>query len=130
MATITTVIPEITDYPQIGDTHEVFRQKADTAWTDLSNAIPKINEWSTQANDVRSEINGMRETVLSATGSADAARDSAISAKNEAIEAKDLALSTKAYMESYVVPTESTYNPTTIDSKIRMAQVLTLTESI
>ena len=130
MQTITVTIPPISDYPKLGDAHEVFRQKADTAWRDLSNMVPQINDWSAQVNQVGEQFYGWLTTTQIAAGAANAARSEAVSAKNDAIDAKNVALETKEWIEGYVIPTEATYSPVTIEAKIRRAKVLSMTKSI
>jgi len=116
MATITVTIPTITDYPKLGDTHTVFRQKADIAWNDLSNLIPKINQWSPQVNAVRDDVNTLRneteslknttESIKNETGTF---KNTTLDYKNTTFAYKEEAVSAANSIQGYVIPTDTTY---------------------
>jgi len=103
MGLITTVVPIISDYPKLGDTHDVFRQKADIAWNDLSNALPTLNVFADEANDLRNEVNTLRNDTKTY-------RDDSLSYKNMAYGYKVDAETAANSIKSYVVPTEATYS--------------------
>jgi len=63
MIQITVTVPKLEDYPKLGDTHIVFREKADKAWKGLYNLAPSINTFSTQANAMREEIEAERKII-------------------------------------------------------------------
>lgn len=63
MTQITVTVPKLEDYPKLGDTHIVFREKADKAWNGLYNLAPSINIFSTQVNAMREEIETQRKTI-------------------------------------------------------------------
>ena len=64
---ITQEIQIIRDYPKLGDTHEIFRQKADICWTDLATAIPQINVWGEQVNTLANDITTKTNLVTDKT---------------------------------------------------------------
>jgi len=128
MANITTTIPSISDYPKLGDTHAVFRQKADIAWKDLANLIPKINEWSPQVNDVRDEVSAMRDDTERFLGytanhmkATENLKNETANLREETKNLKDAAVIAADRAESVIVPTEATYSYEQIDTMIKKA---------
>jgi hypothetical protein len=103
MPKITQKIQSIRDYPKIGDTHETFRQKADIAWTDLATAIPQMNQFGIEANNLRDEVNNARDATLSYKNAAENAKNAAYGYKVAAENAANKA-------EAVVIPTEATYS--------------------
>lgn len=102
MAYITTQLPYISDYPKLGDTHQVFRQKADIAWNDLANFAPKANEWRSQVNAVRDEMNTFRNDTAN---------------KHSDVVSKWQDVGTKYNkVMNYIIPTNSTYDASAIDN--------------
>jgi hypothetical protein len=85
--------------------------------------VGEINTWSTQANVVRNEMNAFANVIVQI-------KDDSESIKED-IDTQKTQIDNK-YTEimGYTIPTEATYNETTIDAKVRMSQVLSLTNSI
>ena len=104
MATITQIIPMIRDYPKLGDTHNVFRIKADIAWTDLASLVPDVNIWSTQVNDVGREMSNLKDETLEY--------------KNKALNYKVAAEDAANRAEAVVIPTETTYSLNDLESAL------------
>jgi len=100
-----------------------FISQANTLSDDLT------DKWS-NVNYLHTLIEGDKNTTLIASGSANTAGDKAISAKNDAISAKDEAISARDEIKTYVIPTDATYNPASIDAKVRMSKILAITNSL
>jgi len=121
MAEITVTIPTITDYPKLGDTHAVFRQKADIAWNDLSNLIPKINEWSPQVNAVRDEVIIARNDTTRHLQETITAKNETVNLRDETRNLKDEAVAAADRAEAVIIPTEATYSYQQIDTMMKKA---------
>jgi uncharacterized coiled-coil DUF342 family protein len=121
MAEITQTIGEIGTVPVEGS--DTFREDASRVWNELKTAIPQINTFGTQTNAVRNEMNAFANVVVQI-------KDDSESIKED-IDTQKTQIDNK-YTEimGYTIPTEATYNETTIDAKVRMSQVLSLTNSI
>jgi len=82
--------------------------------------VPEMQSHATALNTLSAEM-GQNALQVSIDKSITlTARDEAESAKNIAVLAKD-------EIEGYVIPTEATYSPATIDDKVRMSQILNIT---
>ena len=108
MGQITQNITGISDYPKIGDTHDVFRQKADIAWNDLANMAGELNNYKDQANSLRDDVNSWYLSVEKWTNDTLNYRNQAYAYKIEAVNAANS-------IKSYVIPDEATYGKDEID---------------
>ena len=70
----------------VPDANSMTHGEFDAAATELTNywqvIPPELNAWSSQANSLKSDVNGYRVAAISAKGSAEAARDVALAASN------------------------------------------------
>jgi len=111
MPKITQKIQIIRNYPKLGDTHEVFRQKADIAWNDLAIVIPQINQWAIEANNLRDEVNGLRNDILNY-------KNIILNYKNITYGYKVDAVNAWNKIQGYTIPTNATYNKDEIDKQL------------
>jgi len=117
MSKITQHIQPITDYPKLGDSHEIFRKKADIAWHDLSVAIPQMNSWATQANDLRDEVNKFHNDVNNWKNLTYGYKVDAEKARNE--------------IKGCVIPTNATWSKENLDNAFsEVSRVLTAHEIV
>jgi len=119
MATITQEISTLPTAPQLGQVQEVFDSNTSNFLPSLDNWRTEINTLSGQTNAVRNEINVFQ---INAKGSQDAAAThatNALSYKNDALAYRNDALAAKESIDGYVVPTNATYTPEQIDTKIQ-----------
>lgn len=88
---------------------------------------PTTNAFANQANSTEANMN-LKEASTSLNSA------SALDSKEKALEYKNGAVSaynqTKAYIDTLVIPTAATLSESAILAKVRMSQVLTLTNSI
>jgi len=129
MARITTKITPFTRSPS-RQKPETFSEDMDIRLSEENSRIEQMNTQSDEMNAVADEVQGLRDDTARLRNEADSIRNDALNAKNEAVTAKDLAIDAKEYIESYVVPTDATYTPEAIDAKVRMSQILAITNSI
>jgi len=108
---ITQKIQPISDYPKLGDTHEIFRKKADIAWRDLATAIPQMNQWAIEANNLRDEVNDLRNDTLNY-------KNTTLNYKNLTYGYKVDAVNAWNNIKGYVIPNEATYNKDKIDKQL------------
>ena len=97
-----------------------FRQDASYVWSTIPAVIKSMNATISEMNISVSATNQAREQTAIDASFVRAAKDEAISAKDEAVLAKN-------EIEGYVIPTEATYSPQTIQAKIAMDAILTTT---
>jgi len=103
MKTITVIVPPISDYPKLGDSHEIFRQKADVAWRDLAGMVPPLNEFRGQANALAADVNTLHAEAKTYR---DDTMNRAASAASDRARAENAA----ERAEAVVIPTEVTYS--------------------
>ena len=111
-------IPTIRDYPKLGDTHNVFRQKADIAWTDLSNLIPVANKWSAQVNTTKNEMESFKNSAYSYMNTTLGYRNDANNYQSLAYGYKVAAEDAANRAEAVVIPTETTYSLNDLESAL------------
>ncbi|MFK5975358.1 MAG: hypothetical protein QM493_02510 [Sulfurovum sp.] len=70
MTQITATVTPIADYPKLGDTHIIFREKADIAWNGLYVLAPQINSFIEQLNTVTEEIDAISTDISEAEANA------------------------------------------------------------
>jgi hypothetical protein len=102
---------------------DTFPEDIDVYNTELPSRIASQNAMSIEMNEMASDMDSVAINV-------DTSANMAISAKEEAVNAKTEAVNAKNAILGYVVPTNATYSPTTIEEKIRMSIVLALTSAI
>ncbi len=82
--------------------------------------VPQMQSYSVALNTLSTEIQQSALQVSIDKEETLASKDESISAKNEAVLAKN-------EIKGYVIPTEATYSPQTIQAKIAMDAILTTT---
>jgi hypothetical protein len=119
MAEIEQEISILPTAPQLGQDQNTFD-------TNTSNFLPAINNWRTEINTLSTQINIVRNEInvfqINAKGSQDAAAThatNALSYKNDALLYRNDALAAKQSIDGYVIPTNATYTPEQIDTKIQ-----------
>lgn len=97
----------------------------------------ELNTFADQMNALSDEMNADKVATESykntAVLKAGEAQSSALASKTEADRAKsesDKALAAKTAIEGYVVPDGTTFTPEVINAKVRMSQILNITNSI
>jgi hypothetical protein len=78
------------------------------------------NETALQVEVDKNSTSTSAALAVLSKNQSETAKDLSIEAKNEAILAKD-------EIEGYVIPTEATYNPQTIEAMVDMAETLNIT---
>lgn len=102
-----------------GQVPSLFRVNANYSWTFLANFAQEINLFIPQANALRNEVNASSESVSLAKQAIENIKQNIDLLKNQ-IDNKH------SEVMNRVIPISSTYNPETIDDKIRMSQILNL----
>jgi translation elongation factor EF-1beta len=118
---IDTTITPFTVTPQINTS--TFPEDIDVYNTELPSRIASQNAMGIEMNEMATDMDSVAFNVDTSANMAISAKEEAVNAKNEAVNAKNVIL-------GYVIPTNATYNPETIENKVRMSQILTLTNSI
>jgi len=96
-------------------------------------AFPLIEWWGTNSEEFNNYKKQMNETEVHIESMESGVNANLIEIKQknkEAIDARDEAIAAKEFIDNYVMPTEATYSPTTIDAKLDMAETLNLTGAI
>jgi predicted nucleic acid-binding Zn-ribbon protein len=122
MSQITTTISPFTKTPS-RQNPLTFSEDMDVRLSEENSRIEQMNSVSAEMNAVSNEINASETAVQRI-------KDDVIDLNND-IDSKKSQIDDK-YTEimSYTIPTEATYNEDTIDAKVRMSQVLNITNSI
>lgn len=107
---ITQTIPQFTRVPNKLLSPEEFRADADSFFSEIDAYVASINNWSTQANSLRDEVNVFNDNVNAKNANVN---QKAIETASNA----QIAETAKNTILSYVVPTNATYSPETIDNK-------------
>ena len=102
-----------------GQAPSVFRENASYSWSFLANFAQEISLFIPQANALRNEVNSSRDSVMLIKSDIESIKND-IDTKKTQIDLKHQEVMSK------VIPTEATYNETTIDGKVRMSQILNL----
>lgn len=102
-----------------GQAPSVFRENANYSWTFLANFAQEISLFIPQANSLRNEVNSSRDSVMLIKSDIQTIKTE-IDQKKSQIDLKHQEVMSK------VIPTEATYNESTIDDKVRMSQILNL----
>ena len=106
------------------------RTRPATFSEDMDIRLEEENSRIQQMNQQSAENNALAQQVEQDALQVSIDKAQTIQAKDEAVGAKNDAVAAKQYIEGYVIPTEATYAPSTIDAKVRRAKVLTITNSI
>ena len=104
-----------------------FSEDMDERLKEENSRIEQMNTQSAENNATALAVQKDKEsTAQYATSSANSASLS-LTAKDEAIDARNEAVLAKNEIKGYVIPTEATYSPQTIQAKIAMDAILTTT---
>ena len=108
--------PTKTDPTTFASRADAFLTWIYTFSIDIQNFISKLNIFTAQTNATETAINTMQTSI---------------NKTNEDIDFKKIDIDIKHNeIMSYTIPTEATYNTATIDDKVRMSQILNMTNSI
>lgn len=99
---------------------EDFDANVHENFTSLKEIVPKINNTVTDIDTTVNAINARELSVSSMKTSIEATKNNVDTLK------QDIDLKHQEVM-SKVIPTQATYNETTIDGKVRMSQILNIT---
>jgi len=114
------ITPNEQDYPTLGQTETIFESNMNhLLGTHFPRFETEFNNSTTEIDNTIIYINSKYTQITIDTESAKKAAIDSISAKNEAIAARDVIF-------GYVIPTEATYSPLTIEAKLDMAETLNL----
>ncbi len=114
MSTITESIPSFSTTPQLTQP-ATFSADTDKYHIDLIPFVNSLNIFSSQTNNVRNEVNNLKESALQYKNDANESATLSNQSKIESISAKDIAVQKANDIESYSVPEEATYNIDAID---------------
>ena len=114
---ITTTISNFSVTPQVNTA--TFPTDIDTYNAEYPGIISQTNDVRSQMNNMATDMDGVANQVAIDAGEVATNKNITVSAKDEAIQAKD-------EIQSYVIPTEATYDPATIVAKIRRAKILNM----
>lgn len=126
MAEIGTILPTDWEAPQRGvDSQSVFRIKANNAWVKLRNdIIPKVNQWSTEANLLRDDVNNLQlnagikaDLATTQAGIATTKASEATQKASEASSSANQALTYKNQIQGYVIPAGTSYSVDQINTQ-------------
>ena len=126
MAEIGTILPTDWEAPQRGvDSQSVFRIKANNAWVKLRNdIIPKVNQWSTEANLLRDDVNNLQlnagikaDLATAQAGIATTKASEATQKASEANTSANQALTYKNQIQGYVIPAGTSYSVDQINTQ-------------
>jgi len=87
-------------------------------WID-AHFTPESKLMASQMNELRDEVNDYNISAKSSKDVAGAYATDALTYKNEAQLYRNEALAAKESIDGYLLPTEATYSPATIDNKIQ-----------
>jgi len=109
-------IPLFGDAPLLGQDQETFDKNC-------SDTLGKMGNFVEKTNFSIGQINANSKAM-------DSNLEKSIEAMNTTVEQAEEAIRAKEYIEQYTIPNEATYNTKTIDDKVRMSQILNMTNSI
>lgn len=100
-----------------------FNADTDTYHRELSIFISQIQTWTGQLNDTTTNINAQIDSITLIEDNIEEIQED-VEAINTNVNAK------YEEIKEYVIPEEATLSPQAIEDKIRMSQVLNMTNSI
>lgn len=117
-----TQIPESPTVPQLGE------ENFDTKIKDFLDWIS--DQLQPNANSLAQEVETNTNLAKTCSESTEVSKNAAQASANKAADYANEAKSYKEYIESYVIPTEATYSPDTINQKVRRNKVLMITGGV
>ena len=108
-----------TDAPLQGQDQATFDANASGTLGYMNTFVTNFNLRTDEINSTSNQINDTANQVAIDADAVATNKNITVSAKDEAIQAKD-------EIQSYVIPTEATYDPETIVAKVRRAKILNM----